>query len=44
MEIINKLKNIELVKGKTLNVKIGIGVGLIHILFVGIIIIENIIK
>ena len=35
MDIINKLDKIELVKGKTLSVKIGIGVGPIHILFVG---------
>ena len=35
MDIINKLDKMELVKGKTLSVKIGIGVGPIHILFVG---------
>ena len=35
MDIINKLDKVELVKGKTLSVKIGIGVGPIHILFVG---------
>ena len=35
MDIINKLDKMELVKGKTLSVKIGIGVGPIHVLFVG---------
>ncbi len=35
MDIINKLDKMELAKGKTLSVKIGIGVGPIHILFVG---------
>ena len=35
MDIINRLDKMELVKGKSLSVKIGIGVGPIHILFVG---------
>ena len=35
MDIIKNLDKIELVKGKSLSVKIGIGVGPIHILFVG---------
>ena len=34
VDIINKLDKMELVKGKTLSVKIGIGVWPIHILFV----------
>ena len=35
VDIQNKLNNLEIVKGKTLSVKIGIGVGQCHILFVG---------
>ena len=35
MDIQNKLSNLEIVKGIFLNVKIGIGVGQCHILFVG---------
>ena len=35
IDIQNKLNNLEIVKGKFLSVKIGIGVGKCHILFVG---------
>ena len=35
IDIINKLDKMELVKGRTISVKIGLGVGAIHILFVG---------